>query len=99
MPTFTDSKDGIGRSFPRQRLFLRGQRCRSWQPDGSRLVEREVAVDAVRDHVLARLQPQSDAVELYLDLIRLERHLPGDTPYLRPGVLVRPRHAMGAGMS
>src|SRR6266540_423542 len=97
MPTFTDSRVGIGRSFVWHGQFGRVGRCRSCLPDGGRLVERKVAVDAVRDHVLAGLQLQSYAVEVQLDLVRLERHQPRDAPYLGPGVLIRPRRAAGAG--
>jgi transposase-like protein len=45
----------------------------------------------VRDHGLAGLQPEPGAVEVDRDLVWLEGDEAGDTPDLRPGVLVRPR--------
>src|SRR5262249_55465096 len=63
---------------------------RSWHLAGGNLVGGEVAVGAVRDHGLAGLQPQPDAVELYRDLVRLEGDQPGDAPDPGPGVLIGP---------
>ena len=46
-------------------------------------------VEAVRDHVLAGLEPEPGAVEVHLDLVRFEGDQAADTPDLGPSVGVR----------
>jgi hypothetical protein len=65
-------------------------------PSGGDLVRGELAVDAVRDHALAGLEPEPGAVESHLDLVRLEGDQAGDPPDPGPGVLVRPGRAARA---
>jgi hypothetical protein len=50
----------------------------------------EVSVDTVRDHALARLQPELDSIKMHRDLIRLEGHQAGDARDFGPGVLIGP---------
>src|SRR6266446_2142270 len=50
----------------------------------------EVAIGAVRNHCLTWVKTELDAIELYLNYIRLERHQVGDAADLSIGVRIRP---------
>src|SRR5260221_12213459 len=54
------------------------------------LGEVEVAIGAVRNHRLTRLKMELDAIEMYRDDVRLERHQVGDAADLRIGIRIRP---------
>jgi hypothetical protein len=60
-----------------------------------RLLDREVAIRAVRDDLLTRLEMQRGAIEVDRDDIRLERHQVGDAADLRIGVGIRPCRQTG----
>lgn len=57
---------------------------------GERLHDGEVAIGAVRNHRLTRLQTELGAIELYRDHVRLERHEAGDAADFGIGVTIRP---------
>src|ERR1700751_897978 len=50
----------------------------------------EIAIGTVRNHRLARFEMELDAVEMYRDHVRLERHQVGDAANLRIGIRIRP---------
>src|SRR5262245_31397189 len=50
----------------------------------------EVSIGAVRNHRLTRLKMELDAIEMYRDEVRLERHQVGDAADLRIGIRIRP---------
>ena len=55
------------------------------------LGEIEIAIGTVRNHRLTRFKTEFDAVEIYRDDIRFERHQFGDAAHLGIGVGIRPR--------
>src|SRR5260370_6290726 len=55
-----------------------------------RLGDSELAVRAVRNHRLTRLQSELGAIELYRDYVGLERHQVGDAPDPGVSLTVRP---------
>ena len=57
---------------------------------GHRLVDREVAIGAMRNHRLTRLKMELGAIEIDRDDVRLERHQVGDAANLSVSVRVRP---------
>src|SRR4051794_6755902 len=55
-----------------------------------RLLDREVAIRAVRNHLLTRREMQLGAIEMDRDDVRLERHQVGDAADFWIGVGIRP---------
>src|SRR5262245_23894178 len=70
---------------------LRARRCRLAEVcRAGRLVDREVAIGAVWNHLLTRLEMKLGAVEINRDDAWLERHQVGDAADFNIGVGVRP---------
>ena len=56
----------------------------------ARLLDREVAIGAMRSHLLTRLEMELGAIEMDRDDLRLERHQVGDAADFSIGVGIRP---------
>src|SRR5262245_22381885 len=80
-PTFTESSRAMS-------LGIGG--CSSRLVAGDSFGDGEVAIGAVRDHGLTRLEMDSPAIDLHGDDIRLERHEVGDPADLGIRLTIRP---------
>src|SRR5262245_6371866 len=105
IPTFTDSSRAMSSSAlvgngspPISNFLLAAGTCcepaagRSLRVIcmGKRFGDGETAIGAVRNHGLTGLKTELDAIELYRDHVRLERHQIGDAADLGIGLTIRP---------